>query len=120
MNEFENIEKLPEIFPRTEQNEIHEAVYIAVSELNDKEKTAILLFEIGGFSIEEIRDIQSEKSISTVKSRLSRAREKLKKRITEIENNSKSNTKIKPVILNSFEAETVSIINKINTENKGG
>ena len=111
---------MPEIFPRNEIGDSYDGIYLAISELKTKEKIALLLFEIGGFSIEEIRDIQSEKSISTVKSRLSRAREKLKKRITEIENNSKSNTKIKPVILNSFEAETVSIINKINPENKGG
>jgi len=46
--------------------------------LPSKEKEAIVLFEIGGFSLEEVRRIQKDKSISAVKSRLKRARERLK------------------------------------------
>lgn len=49
-----------------------------LSQLSNKERTAILLFEIGGFSIQEITKLQQEKSESAVKSRLSRTRKKLK------------------------------------------
>ncbi len=44
--------------------------------LPDKQRQALILFEISGFSIKEIRDIQGG-SISGVKIRLKRAREKL-------------------------------------------
>jgi DNA-directed RNA polymerase specialized sigma24 family protein len=57
----------------------------ALDTLNEKERTAILLFEIGGLSLEEIRKVQKEISISAVKSRLSRTRLKLRKTIIEIE-----------------------------------
>ena len=49
-----------------------------LAQLSNKERTAILLFEIGGFSIQEITKLQEEKSESAVKSRLSRTRKKLK------------------------------------------
>lgn len=50
----------------------------ALSKLEKKERAALLLFEIGGFSIKEITDMQNENSESAVKSRLSRSRKKLK------------------------------------------
>ena len=50
----------------------------ALSKLEKKERAALLLFEIGGFSIKEITRMQNEKSESTIKSRLSRSRKKLK------------------------------------------
>jgi hypothetical protein len=43
------------------------------------------MFEIGGLSLEEIRKVQNEKSISAVKSRLSRTRLKLRNTIIEME-----------------------------------
>lgn len=49
----------------------------ALSKIGKKERAALLLFEIGGFSIKEITEIQKEGSESTVKSRLSRTRKKL-------------------------------------------
>lgn len=49
----------------------------ALSQIGKKERAALLLFEIGGFSIKEITKIQKEGSESTVKSRLSRTRKKL-------------------------------------------
>lgn len=50
----------------------------ALARLEKKERAALLLFEIGGFSIKEITNMQNEKSESAVKSRLSRTRKKLK------------------------------------------
>jgi RNA polymerase sigma factor (sigma-70 family) len=54
----------------------------AIHELPAKQREAISLFEFGGFSIEEIRNIQGG-SLSGVKTRLSRAREKLKSALSE-------------------------------------
>jgi DNA-directed RNA polymerase specialized sigma24 family protein len=54
--------------------------------ISEKERTAILLFEIGGLSLEEIRKVQKEISISAVKSRLSRTRLKLRNTIIQMEN----------------------------------
>ncbi len=68
-------------------------LFHALSKLREKEKTAILLFEIGGFSVRDITEIQKEKSESAVKSRLSRTREKLGKIINEAESR---NTKLNP------------------------
>ena len=58
----------------------------ALAQISKKERIAILLFEIGGFSIQEITDIQQENSESAVKSRLSRTRTKLKEFMVKVEN----------------------------------
>lgn len=58
----------------------------ALSKLEKKERAALLLFEIGGFSIKEITGMQNENSESAVKSRLSRARKKLKEFMVLMEN----------------------------------
>jgi len=76
---------IPEIYPRNEFNETRIILDTALSKLSAKERSAILLFEVGEFTIEEIRIIQNENSLSAVKSRLSRARQKLKRYITELE-----------------------------------
>ena len=53
-----------------------ELLYRAIDRLNAQQKHAILLFEISGFSIKEIAVIQ-KCSIGAVKTRLSRARQRL-------------------------------------------
>jgi RNA polymerase sigma-70 factor (ECF subfamily) len=74
---------IPEIYPRNEFNEDRQILNRALSRLSSKERSAVLLYEIADFSVEEIRIAQNEKSTSAVKSRLSRARKKLKRYITE-------------------------------------
>lgn len=51
-------------------------LYNALDKLPEKQKEAVILFEISGFSINEIRDIQGG-TISGVKTRIKRAKEKL-------------------------------------------
>lgn len=51
-------------------------LYEAIGKLPERMREAIVLFEISGYSIEEIRDIQGG-SLSGVKSRLVRARKQL-------------------------------------------
>lgn len=60
----------------TERNIELEHLKIALSRLPEEQKEAILLFEIGGFSIKEIAGLQ-ESSESAVKQRLSRGRQNL-------------------------------------------
>lgn len=68
----------PELIDRNQERIFGGDIQKALNCLNEKERTALLLFEIGGFSINEICSIQSERSQSSVKSRLSRARSKLR------------------------------------------
>lgn len=65
----------------TKERVLHEAL----QSLTEKERAAILLFELGGFSLTEIQGIQGEKSLSAIKSRLSRTREKLRHKILQLE-----------------------------------
>ena len=117
IDEFEDIDKVPEIFPRTESKDVYDDIYIAISGLKEKEKIALLLFEVGGFSIEEIKIIQKEKSDSAVKSRLSRTREKLKKIINNLEMNRNKRLILKPAPIENLETETLKIIKNIKPEN---
>jgi RNA polymerase sigma-70 factor (ECF subfamily) len=51
-------------------------LYKALDKLPDKQKEAVVLFEISGFSLQEIKEIQGG-TISAIKSRVKRGREKL-------------------------------------------
>ena len=77
--------EIPEIYNRLENLDSKSVLRTALAKISVKERTALLLFELAEFSLEEIKDIQEEKSLSAVKSRLSRARKKLKKYITDAE-----------------------------------
>ena len=91
MDKHPDIPEMPDVYNRHEQNEVRMLLNKALAKLSAKERAALLLFEIGEFSIEEIREVQNEKSISAVKSRLSRSREKLRKHITGMESNKRQN-----------------------------
>jgi len=75
----------PEVYNDDYLGEREKIMLNALDTLSKKEKTAILLFEIGGLSLEDIRKVQKEISISAVKSRLSRTRLKLRNTIIEME-----------------------------------
>src|SRR5215831_12527077 len=57
-------------------------LYKALNQLHPKEKEAVLLFEVNGFSIKEISEVQ-QSSEGAVKTRLSRARQKLREMLSE-------------------------------------
>jgi len=64
-------------------NEIDvEILHSFMNKLPQKQKEAIALFEISGFSLEEIREVQGG-SVSGVKSRLKRGREKLAEMLSD-------------------------------------
>lgn len=67
-------------------------LHMALNQLPVKDKEAILLFEISGFSIEEIAVMQ-ESSPGATKTRLSRAREKLRNLLDVEPTLKKTNTK---------------------------
>lgn len=111
-----SVADIPEIYEREEDNERKLVLYKALSKISSKEKAALLLFEIGGFSIEEIKQMQNEKSISAIKSRLSRARGKLKKIIeTEEDKLSKSNNK-SSFKIGDLNNETINLIREIEAK----
>lgn len=66
---------------KTEQDAEVYLLYQCLNELPIEQKEAIILFEISGFSIKEISEIQSV-SLSAVKQRLKRGRERLVKLLT--------------------------------------
>jgi RNA polymerase sigma-70 factor, ECF subfamily len=101
---------LYDIYDRDEKDHDKSLLFSAMSELNPKERSAILLFEIAGFSIEEITAMQGERSVSAVKSRLSRCREKLRRRISELEKTGRWATAGREV---SLETETVRIVSEL-------
>ena len=108
-----SVTEIPEIFSRNENDENKLILNKALSKISYKERSALLLFELGGFDLEEIKEIQNERSLSTVKSRLSRAREKLRKIIEDEEINI-SNSKIKSsIITGDINNETIRIIAEI-------
>ncbi len=108
--------ELPEIFIETQKNDQKDLLLKALSTLKSKERSAVLLYELGGFSIEEIYIIQKEKSISAIKSRLSRAREKLRDCISKLET-SPGSMKIKnPNNIGDIQDETIDIIAGLKAE----
>jgi len=108
------VEQIPEIFHRSEEeDEKKYLLYKALSQISLKERTAVLLFEIGDFSIEEIKEMQNEKSISAIKSRLSRARDRMKKYILENENKNLQPSKKSLLILGDLNNETIRLVTEI-------
>ncbi len=75
----------PSLYNDDDLGEREKIMLASLDTISEKERTAILLFEIGGLSLEEIRKVQKEISISAVKSRLSRTRLKLRNTIIQME-----------------------------------
>lgn len=113
MDNVTEVPELPEVYSRIENNETRILLLNALSQISDKERSAILLFEIGGFSLEEIKEMQHEKSISAVKSRLSRSREKLKRLLENEEKNFSKSGKKSSIIIGDLNDETKKLIAQI-------
>ncbi len=106
---------IPEVFDRGKQSDEKQLLEKALSELSVKERSALLLFELGGFSIDEIKEIQNEKSASAVKSRLSRARYKLKQYVVSEESGTLKNNKINSEHKGDLNHETIKLISEIKS-----
>ena len=108
-----SVAEIPEIFSRNENDEKKLILNKALSKITYKERSALLLFELGGFDLEEIKEIQNERSLSAVKSRLSRAREKLRKIIEDEELNISNSKNKSSIITGDINNETIRIIAEI-------
>ena len=108
-----SVAEIPEIFSRNDNDEIKSILNKALSKISYKERSALLLFELGGFDLEEIKEMQNERSLSTVKSRLSRAREKLRKIIEDEELNISNSKNKSSIITGDINNETIRIIAEI-------
>lgn len=78
-----------------------ELLYRALNKLPDAQKEALILFEISGFSINEISEIQKT-SISAVKQRLKRGREKLSEILCRPKISSENILKKSQILMNMF------------------
>ena len=78
-----DVKELPDPFAKEIDDPMQKALLNAMKMLNEKERVAVLLFEVGEFSLEQIRVMQEENSISAIKSRISRARVKLRELILD-------------------------------------
>ena len=115
LNEIKKSENIPEIYTHSENIETKMFLNKALSRLSNKERSAILLFELAGFTIEEIKNIQNEKSDSTVKSRLSRTRQKLKRYLLGSENKGiKKLKKSSTNLIEDIENETIRLSAEYN------
>ncbi len=74
-NEIE-ANQMPDLSQNADRNIDIDLLYKALGQLPAKQKEALVLFEISGFSLKEIQEMQGG-SLSAVKSRISRGREKL-------------------------------------------
>ena len=108
-----SVTDIPEVFSRNENDERKLTLNKALSKITYKERSALLLFELGGFTLDEIKEIQNERSLSSVKSRLSRAREKLRKVIVNEENNISNSKNKSSIIIGDLNNETIRIITEI-------
>ncbi len=75
---------LPDNEPSPDLHPDIEVLYKALGQLPLKQREVIVLFELTGFSLEEIRKLQGG-SLSGVKTRLKRAREKLREILSDKE-----------------------------------
>ncbi len=80
-NEVEALQ-MPDNSQNADRNIDIELLYKAMGQLPAKQKEALVLFEISGFSLKEIQEMQGG-SLSAVKSRISRGREKLTQLLQE-------------------------------------
>lgn len=82
---FEKTESFDVMYERTSESQYDvEQLMAALDQLPEKQREALILFELSGFSIEEIRDLQGG-SISGVKTRLVRGREVVRAMLTEVQ-----------------------------------
>jgi len=109
-DEMDSESSFPNVFERQDQNSEGLLLQKALSSISSKERASILLFEIAGFSIEEIKEIQNERSNSSIKSRLSRARRKMKDFIEKEENNISNKENRNSIYLGDIKNETIKLI----------
>lgn len=84
---------VPDESLRADRNEDVHILYSALSKLPEAQREALVLFEISGFSINEISELQ-QSGVSAVKQRLARGRKALMELLQEHEYSSKKETSV--------------------------
>lgn len=104
---FAHVTHIPNVYGDSELTSERLLLLTALAQLPQKQRSAFLLFELAGFSLEEIRAIQGDRSLSAVKSRLKRTREKLRTYLLELE--ADQSRLIRSPIVQDLNEETVQI-----------
>ena len=78
------IPRIPPVFAAAEGTDDRLLILQALRILSESERATLLLFEVGGFSVAEIAEMRGDRSVSAVKSRLSRARSRLRARLEQL------------------------------------
>lgn len=68
----------PAVYQRQPPTPEVRRVLAALADLTERERVALLLHDVAGFRVEELMRIQGERSLSAVKSRLARARARIR------------------------------------------
>jgi RNA polymerase sigma-70 factor (ECF subfamily) len=76
-------ERMPHVYTRADHSPGARRLRAALARLPDRDRAALLLFEVAGLSLDEVAAAQGDRSLSAVKSRLARAREKLRRLMDE-------------------------------------
>lgn len=84
VDDYQILTNYPDPEKRIEQQFEVDLLYTALAHLPDQQREALILFEITGFSIKEIMDIQ-QSGASSVKQRLARGRVALAKILQKIQ-----------------------------------
>jgi RNA polymerase sigma-70 factor (ECF subfamily) len=82
LKEEDKTQFVEDVSTRADRNDDVSALYQALAQLPEGQREALVLFEISGFSIAEIADLQ-EAGISAIKQRLARGRQALHKILSD-------------------------------------
>jgi RNA polymerase sigma factor (sigma-70 family) len=86
-NNINEYGELPKIFEDEEIDESRKILLQALSKIKKRDRSAFILYAVEEFSLEEIKKMQNELSVSTVKSRIYRTKKKLQEYILKYKTN---------------------------------
>jgi RNA polymerase sigma-70 factor, ECF subfamily len=85
--EYKGYSEFPKVFEDEVNDENRLMLLKALSNINKKDRSAFILYAVENFSLEDIKNVQNEISVSTVKSRIYRTKKKLQSYIINYRNN---------------------------------
>jgi RNA polymerase sigma-70 factor, ECF subfamily len=85
--EYKGYSEFPKVFENEENDENRMILLKALSKIKKRDRSAFILYAVEDFTLEDIKKLQNEISVSTVKSRIYRTRTKLQTFILNYNNN---------------------------------
>ncbi|MDD5360532.1 MAG: RNA polymerase sigma factor [Ignavibacteria bacterium] len=85
--EYKGYSEFPKVYEDEENDENRMILLKALSKIKKRDRSAFILYAIEDFTLEDIKKVQNEISVSTVKSRIYRTRTKLQTFIINYNNN---------------------------------